>query len=125
MSTTFNIPLTTLQVGSRDLGPTSPKNIEQSILLTVDRTVAGGLNSLGTDSSIEFLVMQSNDGGATWILTVGGSMPGGVFTDKLGATIGVSTLRVDLFPGTSRQLKATVTVSGPSPIAVAGTLVTT
>lgn len=118
MPTTFTIPLTTLPVGTRDLGPSHPADAEQSILLTVDRTVAGGLNSLTAASEIDMNVQQSNDGGTTWQLRVGGTMPGGV----LGAA---STLRVDLAPGTSRQLKATVTVAGPSPIAVAGTLTTT
>lgn len=118
MATTFTIPLTTLPVGSRDLGPSHPADTEVSILLTVDRTVAGGLNSLTPSSAIDVAVMQSNDGGVTWVLAVGGTMPGGV----LGNT---STLKVDLMPGTSRQLKASVTVSGPSSIAVAGTLVTT
>lgn len=125
MATTFTIPLTTLPVGSRDLGPSHPADTETSILLTVDRTVTGGLNSLTSASELDFLVMQSNDGGTTWELRVGGTMPGGVFTLPKGGTATSSTLRVDLAPGTSRQLKGTVTVSGPSSIAVAGTLVTT
>jgi hypothetical protein len=116
VASTLTIPLLTLPVGVRDFGPANVADAETMILLTIDRTVAGGLNSLTSATGVHVDVMSSSDGGTTWELRVGGTMPGG--------TLGpVSTLQVDLEPGTSRKLKATVTVSG-SPVAVAGTLVT-
>lgn len=117
MASTFTIPLVTLPPGVRDLGPATAADTETVILLTIDRTISGGLNSLTPASQVQIDVMQSNDGGVTWRLQVGGTMPGGA----LGP---VSSLQVDLWPGTARRLKATVTVSGPSSVAVAGTLVT-
>lgn len=122
MATTFTIPLVTLPVGVRDFGPANAADTEVSILLTVDRTVAGGLGSLTAASTVAVDVFQSNDGGATWQLRVGGTFPGGPPVTGSWAT---GTLGVQLGPGTSRKLKATVTVAGPSPVAIAGTLVTT
>ena len=118
MASTFIIPLTTLPVGTRNLGPAAAGDAERSILLTIDRTVAGGQNSLTPASEVQADVMQSGDSGVTWRLQVGGTMPGGVLGNS-------STLRVDLFPGMARLLRVTLTVSGPSPVAVAGSLVTT
>jgi len=126
MASTLTIPLTTLPVGSRDLGPADAADAEVKIVLTIDRTVAGGLNSLTAGSVLAVDVFQSNDGGATWVLSVGGTFPGAPILQGLGGTaLTTNTLHVDLAPGTGRKLKATVTVSGPSPIAIAGTLVTT
>lgn len=126
MATTFTIPLTTLPVGSRDLGPSHPADSETAIVLTIDRTVTGGLNSLTSDSAIAMDVMQSNDGGNTWVLAVGSTFVGGLIpAGKGGGNVLQAVAKVDLTPGTSRQLKASVTVSGPSSIAVAGTLTTT
>jgi hypothetical protein len=122
MPSTLTIPLVTLPVGVRDFGPANAADSETSILLTIDRTVAGGLGSLTSASTVAVDVMQSNDSGLTWVLSVGGTFPGGPPVTGSWAT---GTLRVDLAPGTSRRLKATVTVAGPSSVAVAGTLVTT
>jgi hypothetical protein len=122
MASTFTIPLLTLPVGVRDFGPTNVADAETSVLLTIDRTVTGGLGSLTSGSAVAVDVMQSNDGGATWVLNVGGTFPGGPPITGSWAT---GTLSVSLAPGTGRKLKATVTVSGPSSVAVAGTLVTT
>jgi hypothetical protein len=121
---TLTIPLTTLPVGSIDFGPETIVDSETKIVLTIDRTVTGGLNSLTAASVVAVDVSQSNDGGASWFLAVGGTFPGGVYVNGKGATVVVSTLLVDVYPGTSRQLKATVTVSGPVSVGVAGTLVT-
>lgn len=122
MATTFTIPLITLPVGSRTFGPSNAANSETSITLTVDRTVTGGLNSLTTASILGADVQQSNDGGTTWFDLGGWTAGGGVFTIR-GAQVNSSVGIWDLQPGTSRQLRATVTVTGTS-IAIAGTIVT-
>jgi hypothetical protein len=125
MPTTFTIPLVTLPVGARQFGPTHPADTEGAIVLTIDRTVTAGLNSLAADSTITTDVEQSNDGGASWQDLGGTVFPGGLyFSAKTGANAAASTGRWNLIPGTSRQLRATVTVSGPASIAVAGTIVT-
>lgn len=123
MATTFTIPLTTLPLGTQQFGPSHPADSESAILLTIDRTVAGGLNATPA-AVIAFTVEQSNDGGGTWQLRVGGTMPGGLIpAGRGGGNLAASTLSVDLAPGTSRQLRASVTVTG-SAVAVAGTLAT-
>lgn len=135
--TTTNIPLTTLPVGSRQFGPHTAADSETSITLAVDRTVAGGLNALTTASQLAILVEMSTDGGTTWHATdtdqqgtetawtaAGGTLTRIDKTTGLPVTVAVSSGTWPLFPGTSRRLRATITVSGPSSIAVAGSLVT-
>ena len=120
MATTFTIPLVTLPVGSHQFGPANAANTETQISLTVDRTVTAGLNSLTTASILGVDVQQSDDGGTTWFDLGGWQTVGGPAFRGSGISAGTWTLQ----PGTSRQLRATVTVSGTS-IAVAGTIVTT
>jgi hypothetical protein len=121
--TTLTIPLTTLPVGPLNFGPSNVADAESHIVLSIDRTVPGGLNSLTAASQIETDIQQSNDGGATWFFISGGAITGGVFIDKHGATLGTAQQYTDLLPGTSRRLRASCNVLG-TPIAVAGTLVT-
>lgn len=123
MPTTFNIPLTTLPVGSDTFGPSHPADSEASVTLTIDRTVAGGLNSLTSASTLGVDLQESLDGGVSWQDLGDFTTPGGVFIYKTGSTATVSVGRWNLIPGTSRQLRATITVSGTS-IAVAGSIVT-
>jgi hypothetical protein len=126
MATTVNIPLTTLSVGAHDFGPAPISDTLTTSSLVIDRTVTGGMNSLTPASVLSIQIMQSNDGGATWVLIVGGSGPGGImtWTDRNNVTheMDTSTVNDGFLPGTGRQVKATVIVSGPSAIAVAGTL---
>lgn len=122
MATTLNIPLTTLPVGSQTFGPSNAKDTEAQITLTIDRTVAGGLNSLTASSVISMDLQQSNDGGTTWLDRGANGTQGGIYTIK-SQQVNVWAGTWDLLPGTSRQVRATVTVSGTA-IAVAGTLVT-
>lgn len=137
MASTFPIPLTTLPVGSRVFGPATIPDADTAVTLTVDRTVTGGLNSLTTASHLAVLAEMSTDGGVTWHATDTGSpgtatawtAEGGPLTriDKvtgLPVTVTASAGTWPLFPGTSRRLRATITVSGPSSIAVAGSIAT-
>ena len=122
MATTLTIPLTTLPVGTQHLGPSHPPDTESQIVLTIDRTVAGGLNSLTPASVLQVTVDQSSDGGTTWQFIAGTTWAGGIILLH-GNPFTTVELVTGLLPGTSRQLRATVTVTG-TPIAVAGTLVT-
>ncbi len=122
--TTLTIPLVTLPAGSQTFGPSNAADAESKIVLTVDRTVPGGLKSLTSASVVAVDVSQSNDGGVTWQEIAGCTFPGGVIT-LISGDLTAAALNVNLAPGTSRKLKAVVTVSGPSSVAIAGTLVTT
>lgn len=124
MSTTTTIPLVTLPAGSRTFGPANAADTETSITLTIDRTVAGGLNSLTTASLLSVDVQQSDDGGTTWLDLGNWGTDGGSDIDGHGNVFTVSSGTWDLRPGTSRKVRGTVTVSGPSSIAVAGSIVT-
>src|SRR5262245_59195323 len=125
MPSTLTIPLTTLTVGAHTFGPTTPPSADTSVVLSIDRAVTGGLNSLTTASGLAMLAEMSTDGGTTWQA---------VDTDQSGTqteweTVGGGTSAVSnggwpLFPGASRRVRATVTVSGPSSIAVAGSIAT-
>ena len=136
MASTTTIPLTTLPIGSQVFGPHVAQASESSVSLTIDRTVAGGLNSLTLDSVLAVLVELSNDGGTTWHATdtdqmgtqtawtaVGSPV---TYTDKQGVqhVYTVSSATWYLFPGNPRRIRATITVSGPSPIAIAGSITT-
>src|SRR5262249_37292240 len=125
MPVTLTIPLTTLTVGAHTFGPATAPDTDTSVTLSIDRTVTGGLNSLTTASGLAMLAEMSTDGGTTWHA---------VDTDQAGTqtewdttgggTSAVSSGRWPLFPGTSRRVRATVTISGPSSTAVAGSIAT-
>jgi hypothetical protein len=126
MAGTLTIPLTTLPDGARIFGPAAVADADTRVALTVDRTPAGGLNSLTAATSIDLLVEQSNDGGATWFLIVDGSIPGGVqqaFRQPPGTPATSDQITVTFAPGTGRRARATMTVTG-GPVAVQGSLTT-
>jgi hypothetical protein len=121
MASTFTIPLTTLPVGQRDLGPANVPDADTFARITIDRTVTGGLNSLTTATTIDITIWQSDDGGTTWFGGGGTTCIGGV---KNGRFANADNVNVSFEPGTSRKVKATVVVAGSS-VAVQGTLTTT
>jgi len=137
MPATLNIPQITLPVGSRAFGPISVPDGDTDVLLTIDRTVPGGLNGLDATSQLEMLAEMTTDGGATWHavdIGVPGSRtlwqaPGGVYTNsnRAGQLITATTSAGGwvMFPATGRRVRATATVSGPGPITVAGSIATT
>lgn len=118
MATTLPIPLTTLPAGSRDFGPAAIPDGDSKIVITIDRTVTNGLNSQPVTTQIVIRPFQSNDGGVTWQELASGTAQGGPVTR--GTTSGIT---VGLWPGTSRQIKSNLTVSGSS-VAVSGTVTT-
>ena len=124
MAGTVNIPLSTLAVGTHVFGPAAVADADKQALLTIDRTVTGGLNSLTPATGIQIIVDQSNDGGATWTQICSAPVTGG-FTTSANHPVppGTSSVGATFQPGTSRQARAQVTVTGTS-VAVQGTLVT-
>lgn len=126
---TLTIPRTTVQIGVRDFGPSSVADTDTSITLTIDRTVANGLNA-NPAAHLLIEAMVSLDGGGTWTMVVGAGIEGGQLSQPPpprgpGGFYTENVLRVglDQFPGAGRLIKATLTVSGSS-VAVAGTLTT-
>lgn len=123
MASTFTIPLTTLPVGTRTLGPATVADADTSVTFTIDRTVTGGLNSLTAASTLAAETDISLDGGVTWQELGAWTTIGGTILQKgVPCTVTGGTIK-PLPAGTSRQARATVTVGGTS-ITVAGSLVT-
>ena len=125
MPSTVNIPLTTLAPGTFSFpsaGGQAIADADTLITLSIDRTVTNGLNSQPGTTTIEIQTFQSYDGGATWFNLAGALISGGTFTNK-GVTVTHSMVITALQPGTSREVRAVVTVSGAS-VAVAGSLTT-
>ena len=56
---TLTIPLTALNDGVRHFGPATIADADKSAVLTLDRTVTGGLNSLTAATALEVSVDQS------------------------------------------------------------------
>lgn len=131
MPVNFQIPLTTLPPGSRVFGPATVPNPDTSVTLSVDRTVAGGLNSLTGASVLGMTAEVSTDGGVTWHAVdtdqpgtvTAWEAPGGTIQTAAGPS-GSSSGTWPLFPGTGRRVRATVTITGPASIAVAGSIAT-
>lgn len=119
--TVINIPLTSLSVGSHDFGPSAVPNGAATVTLAIDRTVTGGLNSLTSSSVLNLTAYQSTDGGATWIGAVMATVPGGIFTMHGGLQVNTSDIGFSLLPSATHA-KANIAVSGPSSIAVSGSL---
>lgn len=119
---TLTIPTTTLPVGVTTLGPVNVGNNSRAGI-TVDRTIAGGLNSVSTSSSIQVLIQTSIDG-VTWNDLCGATWPGGIWVTGHGQvnTSSISTGDVD---AAVTKVKVIATVTGPSSIAVAGTITVT
>jgi len=122
MAGTVNIPLTTLTVGSHVYGPAAVADTDSKVTLTIDRTVASGFNATpAAAASIE--CWQSGDGGSTWQNLAKAGIAGGTQLDKNGQPFAVSSVTVGFSPGTGRQARAVIVVSGAS-VAVQGSLAT-
>ena len=122
MAGTLTIPLTTLSDGVRSFGPAAVADSDKVTVLTVDRTPAGGLNSLTAATTIDLLVEQSDDGGVTWFLIVDGIIQGGPVPQGK-APPGTSQVACTFAPGTGRRVRATMTVTG-GPVTMQGSLTT-
>lgn len=124
MAGSWNIPLTTLTPGVHFYPLTGGEPVagaDTAAQLTVDRTVANGLNATPAVTQADIAVSLSPDGGASWYQAASAGLPGGIFTDKHGATVNSFSIGLPLPAGADRQARAQVTISGSS-VAVAGTL---
>jgi hypothetical protein len=121
MAGTTTIPLISLANGAHVFGPATVADADQRAVLNIDRTVAGGLASLTAAATLEMLVEQSNDAGATWFLITDATMTGGPKPAPLKGAPGTDTVWAQFEPGTGRRVRATLTIAG-GPVAVQGTL---
>ena len=128
MAATITIPRTTLQPGPHDFPPAGGQNVagaDTGAVLAVDRTVPGGLNAAAGSVLVTVAVVQSGDGGASWVEIATAGFPGGLLTDRAtGGTLAQSNMGAALWPGTGRLVRARVTVTGTA-VTVAGTLTVT
>lgn len=121
MAGTIVIPLTTLPTGQRTFGPLTLADTDVLAVLTIDRTPANGFNSQPGTTAASIAIEQSLDGGISWQQLVSGTFTGGVLTRR-GQEVDSNDIGVFPVPGTGRQLRAQVIISG-SPVAVQGSLV--
>lgn len=119
---TLTINPIALPVGVTTFGPVNVGSNSHAGI-TVDRTVAGGLNSVGAGSAILVLIQTSPDG-TTWKDLCGATWPGGITVTGHGQINTSSVDTGDVDPAVTR-VKVIATVVGPSPITIAGTVTVT
>lgn len=123
MATTITIPTIALQVGATTFGPRNMAK-EHTVVLTIDRTVASGLNSLDATTLLEVDVNTSADG-TTWANEASFTTVGGTINDKHGIPVGANVLTIEGLGGQGNHVEVVATVGGGSPVTVAGTIVLT
>ena len=128
MAGTITIPLTTLTLGAHDFGPATVQAGDSLAVLTVDRTVANGLNAT-SGAHIDLLLSFSANGAAPWAQQVTAGIDGGQHfnNDKVTGLPVLETqsnVRVGLDQVQGMKVMATITVSGAQ-VAVAGSLAIT
>jgi len=121
---TTPIPLVTLPLGTTRVGPANVSATDSQVIVYIDRTVLGGLNSLTEAATLHIVYEMSFDGGTTWQFTGDAWFAGGIRIDPDAGQLNTDYFEVGLDrPGTSgRQVRASLTVAGV-PIAVAGSMV--
>lgn len=85
------IPATTIQRGARTFSFASSQAPWSNALISIDRTISGGLNSLPATATLTLDIQYSLDGGATWNDLCGSTLQGGTITVK-GVTLTTDTL---------------------------------
>lgn len=105
----------TFAVGTDTIGPYPAGSFTQAAF-SIDRTVAGGLNSLTAATIVVLDMMRSTDGGVTWTNANTYETQGGPFpfsTDNADFTIAA---------GVGTHVEMLVTVTGPSSVVLAGSV---
>lgn len=117
---THTLPISqrTVPVGQTTFGPFSIGNNTQGTV-TIDRTPAGGLNSLTAATTFAVEIQSSPDGGVTWQSEAALFTIGGTFTDKHGQ-INTNAISVFGMSGARNSCRVVVTVGGPSSIVLSG-----
>ena len=122
---TLTIPLVSLPVGQTATGSLTVGSNTQAIV-TLDKTVAGGMNSLTAASSMDITIQSSPDG-TTWNDEIKdtGIACGPIIDFRTGLAYTSWNLSVTGLDPAAIRVRAVVVVTGPAAIAVAGTIVAT
>lgn len=94
MAVTQTIPNTRL-TGSQTFNFSNTPAGADHAMVTIDRTVTGGLNSLTSADTLQITVDRSADGGTTWVEAAGITCQGGLIVTK-GVTLAKETLTVGI-----------------------------
>jgi hypothetical protein len=122
MTVTQSIPNTRL-TGTQTFTFQNTAQPWTNCLITIDRTVTGGLNSLTPTDTLDISIDYSPDGGTNWVNVSAQKLVGGSFVVK-GVTVPTeSDLAIGIgqpFPvGTAFRLNTTAS----TPVRIAGTVV--
>lgn len=123
MMASLTVPLITLPVGQHVFGPITVGGTFNNVTVSVDRTVANGLDTAPSTTTFSFLMEHSPDGGVTWHPTIaGGPFAGGTELAD-GHVNHTDTVTADWTPPwTGNRVRVTTTVTGGS-VAIAGSIV--
>src|SRR6516225_4516854 len=106
MAGTVPIPLTSLPDGQRLFGPVNIADGDTLAVLSIDRTITGGLNSLTPATMIAAAVEESADNGVTWFPLVEGIWSGGVPVNPFRGNTTTAGMGAYYAPGTARRTRA-------------------
>ena len=109
----------TVSPGLTTVGPLNVGNNSSASIVT-DRTIAGGLNSLTSASTVAVLLQTSPDG-TTWKDLCGATWVGGIYTSRVGQLNSDSIGTGDIDSAVTK-VRILVTVAGPSSVVIAGTV---
>lgn len=128
MPGTLTIALAILQPGSFTFGPAPLADTDSIVTLTISRDVTSGGTSgfNGQPAAVTAVISidQSADGGETWEEIAFATIVGGTYTIHGGLPKNTDDVGTYLRPGTGRQGRATVVLTG-APVAVQGSLAIT
>lgn len=121
---THTLPINqTLPVGQTVFGPLNVGNNTRASIVT-DRTVAGGLNSLTSDSTVAVLIQTSPDG-TTWKDLCGATWVGGIYINPIHGQLNNDNLGTGDIAADVTKVQIIATVTGPSTVVISGTLTVT
>lgn len=118
MAVTQNINNTRL-TGTQTFNFTNSQAGATDALVTIDRTISGGLNSLTSADTLQIEVQRSLDG-VTWAEAGGITCVGGTITTSKGTTINTETIDVGL-EAVGEAFRFITTAS--TPVRISGTVV--
>ena len=121
MSQSINIP-NTLLTGQQQFSFAGTNASYTNALVTIDRTITGGLNSLTTSDTLTISIDYSTDSGATWLNVAGKTMLGGVIVTK-GVTLTTETLGIGIGQPFPIGTQFRVDTNASTPVRIAGTVV--
>jgi hypothetical protein len=121
---THTLPINqTLPVGQTIFGPLTVGNNTSAKIVT-DRTVAGALNTLTSDSTVAVLIQTSPDG-STWKDLCGATWVGGVYINPIHGQLDSDSVGTGDIDAAVTRVRVLATVTGPSSVVIAGTLTVT